>query len=184
MVQSVELLLDDAADSEIRRQWQLLTDAGIPSLAGPGAVEHGSSRRGASQSHRPHITVTVARQIWPRIDQALDELTFRPLPVRLGALVIFGARNPILVRLVVPSEQLLALQRRIFTIVAPCPGIPANLHPDEWTPHVTLARRVPQQQLGEAVHAVARDRDFPATVVGIRRWDGDQRREWPVARGR
>jgi 2'-5' RNA ligase len=179
MVQSVELLLNDAADAEIRRQWQLLADAGISSLAAAG-----SSGKGDAETNRPHITVAVARQIWPRIDHALDELPFRPIPIRLGGLLVFGARYPILVRLVVPSEQLLAVQRRIFTTVAPCPDIPANLHPDAWTPHVTLARRVPTQQLGEAVHAVARDRDFPATVVGIRRWDGDQRREWPVARGR
>lgn len=173
MVQSVELLLDDAADAEIRRQWQLLADAGIPSLASK-----------TTETTRPHITVAVARQIWPRIEQALDQQSFRPIPLRLGGLLVFGARQPILVRAIVPSEQLLAVQRRIFTTVAPCPGIPANLHPDQWTPHVTLARRVAHQQLGEAVHAVARDRDFPATVVGIRRWDGDQRREWPVARGR
>ncbi|MEV5837870.1 2'-5' RNA ligase family protein [Nocardia sp. NPDC052112] len=173
MVQSVELLLDEVADAEIRRQWQLLADAGIPSLVGKN-----------TESNRPHITVAVARQIWPRIDHALDQLTFRPIPIRLGGVLVFGARHPILVRMVVPSEQLLALQRRIFAVVSPCPGIPANVQPDEWTPHITLARRVPTQHLGEAIHAVARDRDFAATVVGIRRWDGDQRREWPVARGR
>ncbi|MFQ6394041.1 2'-5' RNA ligase family protein [Nocardia sp. KC 131] len=173
MVQSVELLLDDAADTEIRRQWQLLADAGIPSLAATTA-----------DTAVPHITVAVARQIWPRIERVLEQQSFQPFPVRLGGLLVFGARHPILVRAVVASEQLLAIQRRIFTTMAQCPGVPANLRPDEWTPHITLARRVPNQQLGEAVHAVARDRDFRATVVGIRRWDGDQRRAWPVARGR
>jgi len=128
-VQSVELLLDDAADAEIRRQWQLLADAGISSLASAG-----SPGKGDAETNRPHITVAVARQIWPRIDQALDALAFRPIPIRLGGLLVFGARHPILVRNVVPSEQLLAVQRRIFTTVAPCPDIPANLHPDAWTP--------------------------------------------------
>ncbi|WP_280255363.1 2'-5' RNA ligase family protein [Nocardia wallacei] len=167
MVQSVELLLDEAAESEIRRQWRLLAEAGIPS---------------PSPDHRPHITMAVARQIWPRLDQALAAQEFRPLPVRLGGLLIFGARNPILVRLVVPTDALLALQRRVFSVVDKCPGIPANIRPDAWTPHVTLARRLKPHQLGEAVHAVAADRDFATTVVGIRRWDGDQRRDWPVAR--
>ncbi|MEV0295503.1 2'-5' RNA ligase family protein [Nocardia sp. NPDC050710] len=170
MVQSVELLLDDAADAEIRRQWELLAEAGVRSLAAQTA-----------ETNRPHITIAVARQIWPRIDHALDELTFRPVPLRLGGVLVFGARHPILVRAVVPTDQLLALHRRIFHTVAQCPGVSANLHPDAWTPHITLARRVPIPQLGTAVHAIARDRDFPATVVGIRRWDGDQRRAWPVA---
>jgi 2'-5' RNA ligase len=136
-----------------------------------------------SADHRPHITVAVARQIWPRLEQTLAHQDFRPLPVRLGGLVVFGARNPILVRLVVPTEPLLELQRRIFAVIAHCPGIPANVRPDAWTPHVTLARRVKPQQLGEAIHAVAGDHDFPATVVGIRRWDGDLHREWPVPHG-
>ncbi len=168
MVQSVELLLDDTADAEIRRQWELLSEAGVHSPA---------------PDHRPHITLAVARQIWPRLDQALAAQEFRPLPVRLGGLIVFGSRNPILVRLVVPTESLLDLQRRVYTVIAQCPGVPANVRPDAWTPHVTLARRLRPQQLGEAIHVVASDRDFPATVVGIRRWDGDQRREWPVARG-
>lgn len=168
MVQSVELLLDDAADTEIRRQWRLLASAGVHSPAA---------------EHRPHITLAVARQIWPRLEDSLARLDFRPLPVRLGGLVVFGARSPILVRLVVPTEQLLELQHRVFGVIAQCPGIPANVRPDAWTPHITLARRLKPQQIGEAVHAVANDHDFPATVVGIRRWDGDQHREWPVARG-
>jgi 2'-5' RNA ligase len=168
MVQSVELLLDDTADAEIRRQWQLLTQAGV---------------RSPAADHRPHITLAVARQIWPRLEQALDRQEFRPLPIRLGGLVVFGSRSPILVRLVVPTEPLLELQRRIFGVIAQCPGVPSNVRPDAWTPHVTLARRLKPQQLGEAILAVAGDRDFPATVVGVRRWDGDQHREWPVARG-
>ncbi|WP_245664563.1 2'-5' RNA ligase family protein [Nocardia grenadensis] len=101
MVQSVELLLDEAAEQRIRRQWELLAEAGLPGL--------GQSRHdGATENHRPHITVAVARQIWPRIEQELDRLPFRPFPVRLGGVLVFGARRPILVRAVVPSEQLLA----------------------------------------------------------------------------
>ncbi|RDI49699.1 2'-5' RNA ligase family protein [Nocardia mexicana] len=168
MVQSVELLLDDAAEAEVRRQWRLLAEVGVHSPAA---------------DRRPHITVGVAREIWPRLDRALAAEEFHPLPVRLGGLVIFGARSPVLVRLVVPTAELLDLQRRLFSVIAQCPGIPANVRPDAWTPHVTLARRVKPQQFAEAVPAVAGDRDFPATVVGIRRWDGDHRREWPVARG-
>ncbi|GAB2704321.1 2'-5' RNA ligase family protein [Nocardia thraciensis] len=168
MVQSVELLLDDTAEAEVRRQWRVLAEAGVHSPAA---------------ERRPHVTVAVAREIWPRLDKALAAEEFHPLPVRLGGLVLFGARRPVLVRLVVPTTELLDLQRRLFSVIAQCPGIPANVRPDAWTPHVTLARRVNPQHLATAVDAVASDRDFPTTVVGIRRWDGDYRREWPVARG-
>ncbi|MBO0854710.1 MAG: 2'-5' RNA ligase family protein [Nocardia sp.] len=168
MVQSVELLLDDATEAHIRGQWELLSATGIHS---PPA------------DHRPHITVAVAREIWPRLDATLAGHPFSPLPIRLGGLLIFGARHPILVRLVVPTEPLLALQRRIATVIAPCPGIPATTRPGSWTPHVTLARRLKADRIADALEAVAADRDFPATVVGIRRWDGDRRHEWPIAPG-
>ncbi|BDT86493.1 2'-5' RNA ligase family protein [Nocardia cyriacigeorgica] len=176
MVQSVELVLDDTAEEYIRQQWASLAEAGLP----------GVIRRPAAGDppKRPHITLAVAKQIWPRIDHDLEKLPFHPFPVRLGGVLVFGSRRPILVRLVVPSEQLLAWQRRVHALVTPCPGVPGNMHPDQWTPHVTLARRVPPPQLGAAILAVASDRDFPATAVGIRRWDGDERRAWPVAGGR
>ncbi|NEW41566.1 2'-5' RNA ligase family protein [Nocardia cyriacigeorgica] len=176
MVQSVELVLDDTAEEHIREQWAVLAEAGLP----------GVLRRPAAGDppKRPHITVAVAKQIWPRIDHDLEKLPFRRFQVRLGGVLVFGARRPILVRLVVPTEELLACQRRVHALVSPCPGVPGNMHPDQWTPHVTLARRVPPPQLGEAVLAVAAERDFTATVVGIRRWDGDERRAWPVAGGR
>ncbi len=174
MVQSVEFLLDEVSEQRIRRQWELLAEAGLPGL-GRGA------RAGDTESHRPHITVAVARQIWPRIEKDLDGLPFRPFPIRLGGVLVFGARRPILVRAVVPSEQLLAWHRRVHQIVAPCPDVPANLHPGQWTPHITLARRVLPPRLGEAVTAVAADKDMTATVVGLRRWDGDHRRAWPIA---
>ncbi|VFA96981.1 2'-5' RNA ligase family protein [Nocardia cyriacigeorgica] len=176
MVQSVELVLDDAAEEYIRQQWSALAASGLPGVIRRSAV--------GDPPKRPHITLAVAKQIWPRIDHDLEKLPFHPFPVRLGGVLVFGARRPILVRLVVPSEQLLAWQRRVHALVAPCPGVPGNMAPDQWTPHVTLARRVPPPQLGPAVLAVASDRDFTATAVGIRRWDGDERRAWPVAGGR
>ncbi|WP_336086823.1 2'-5' RNA ligase family protein [Nocardia sp. SSK8] len=165
----MELLLDERGETEIRRQWAVLAEAGLSS---PGAT------------HRPHITVAVAREIWPRIDHALERMAFTPLPIRLGGVLVFGARRPILVRAVVVTEELLSVQRRVADLVAPCPGIPADVAPDAWTPHVTLARRVPPDRLGEAVRAVATDHDFSAVVVGIRRWDGDARQERLVAGGR
>lgn len=179
MVQSVELVLDETAEEAIRRQWDLLTEAGLPSLGSSGSTDRGAE---TGQRHRPHITVGVARQIWPRIESELEGLQFRPFPVWLGGVLVFGSRRPILVRLVVPSEPLLGWHRRVYQLLEPCPGIPANLRPDHWTPHITLARRILPHRLGEAVQAVASDRDSTATVVGIRRWDGDQRRAWPVTR--
>lgn len=170
MVQSVELLLDERGETEIRRQWAVLAEAGL-----------GKHR---AQSDRPHVTVAVAREIWPRIDHALEGLAFEPLPIRLGGLLVFGARRPILVRSVVVTAGLLALHRQVSAVISPCPGIPATMAPDAWTPHVTLARRVQSDRLGDAVRAVAADTDFRAFAVAVRRWDGEARRERIVTEGR
>lgn len=165
VVQSVELVLDEAAETAVRRQWRVLAAAGLHSPA---------------QNHRPHITLAVADEIWPRLDKALGQQEFQPFPVRLGGLLVFGSRRPILVRAVVPSATLLALHKRLFGVISDCPGIPANVRPDAWTPHLTLARRVGPAQLAAALEAVSYEGDFAATVMGIRRWDGDRRLEWPV----
>ena len=47
MTQSVELLLDNAADTEIRAQWDRLGDAGLPT----------ARRNKPNPSHAPHLTL-------------------------------------------------------------------------------------------------------------------------------
>lgn len=169
MVQSVELLLNEDADTAVRAEWAALAAAGLPSQA-----------RHTGASNRPHVTAAVAAELTPEHERALAAVEFAPLPVLIGSPVVFGDRRPILVRLVIPTVALLALHRRIHAAIAGAPGVPGNSLPDAWTPHVTLARRVPPESLGTAIGLVARPRDFPATVVGIRRWDGYRRREWPL----
>ncbi|MFE5289905.1 2'-5' RNA ligase family protein [Nocardia sp. NPDC056611] len=168
MVQSVELVLDEASEAAVRRQWAALSELGLHT---PGPW------------YRPHITIAVASEIWPRLDKVLAQQDFRPFPVRLGGLLVFGSRAAVLVRAVVPSEPLISLQHRLFRVIADCPGIPGNVRPDSWTPHVTLARRLKPGQFDAALGAVGWDKDVRATVEGIRRWDGDRRAEWSVTAG-
>jgi 2'-5' RNA ligase len=169
MVQSVELLLDGRTDALLREQWRLIADTGVRSQASVTA-----------ESNRPHITVAVAQEIWPRIDRRLAKLDFAPVPIRIGGVLLFGRRQAILVRAVVPSEPLLRLHRAVSEIVADCPGIPSHTKPGEWTPHITLARRIPRDRLGAAVVAVLDEPEIIGTVEAIRRWDGEQRREWRI----
>lgn len=171
MVQSVELLFDDATDSAIRGEWQCLWDAGLP-----------SQYRVRAESNRPHITLFVARAISQDVDDALIEHlptpTFR---LRLGGLVVFGSRQVTLARLAVPSRSLLAAHRAVFDAAAHSPGIPPHIRPGEWTPHVTLARRIPADDLGRAVRLLrTENHEILGHASVIRRWDGAAKREWPV----
>ena len=166
MVQSVELLLDESGEAAVRRQWRALADAGFAS---------------SRPDHRPHITLAVAREIWPRLENKLEAVNFAPFPLRIGAPLVFGDRRMILVRSVAPSIPLLELQRAVAEIVAGCPGTAANMKPGQWTPHVTLARRVATDGIGAGIGIAATFSDVDTVAIGVRRWDGTNRREWRIA---
>lgn len=162
MVHSVELVFDADTEASVRHLWRQLHDAGLPSQNPVG---------------RPHTTLVVAQRISPEVDAALRALHHVfPLPCRLGGVLIFGN---IVTRLVVPSPELLELQAHVrqaclpHLTASPLPHTEAG----QWTPHVTLARRVPPAQLATAVTLAAQPAEIVGTATGLRRWDGDNRVE-------
>jgi 2'-5' RNA ligase len=168
VAQSVELLLDRAADSNIRDQWAALKAAGLPS----------EQRSGHDLTHGPHITLYAADRIDPGAEAPLTEVVAGlDLEVVIGSLLIFGPRRgrSVLVRTVVPSPALLALQAQVATACAADPL--GHFGPGRWSPHVTLARRVPNELLGAAVDVLG-DHSTMARVTSCRRWDGTAKRAW------
>jgi 2'-5' RNA ligase len=166
MAQSVELIVDPAAEAALRAQWDRLAAAGLPSA------------RGASPSpeQRPHITLYAADAIPPEVDDALPSLfTDLDLTVRIGPLMVFGRRADrlILVRAVAGSAELVELQTRTARLCSADPS--GQFGAGRWLPHVTLARRMSHDQLGAAVQAIGADADLRATVRHCRRWDGARR---------
>jgi 2'-5' RNA ligase superfamily protein len=172
MVHSVELIFDRGTEEAIRRIWDGLTETGVKSLAS-----------NPSPSNRPHTTVTVAKQMDIGVNAALRALLeFLPFDCTIGAPMLFGSRAFTLVRLLVPSAQLLALHARAHDICLPfMPGGPLDhAAPGQWTPHVTLARRVPPAQLSTALSLRSLGRDVRGAVTGVRHWDGDNHIEYPI----
>jgi 2'-5' RNA ligase len=174
MVQSLELLLDDETDQAVRAQWAALAAAGLPSQA-----------RHPGESNRPHVTLAVASSVPDLVEGRLGVVAGGvPLGVRLGGLLCFGARGgsrQVLSRLVVPTAELLALQATAAALFADLPGSPANLAAGAWTPHVTLARNLPTERLGEAVAVLGHVDDLRGTAEAVRRWDSDSRTTWLVS---
>ena len=97
--------------------------------------------------------------------------------VRLGGYVVFGGKQMVLARSVVPSRALLHLHREIAESTVGSTALPAHVEPGAWTPHVTLARRVEPARLGEAIALLGTD-VIHGRSGGIRRWDGEQKTEW------
>jgi hypothetical protein len=170
MAHSIELLLDDHSDAAIRTVWDRLDDVGLP-----------SQLRVTSATNRPHITLLAAERIAANVDADLMRLRPRfPIPVVVGAPLIFGGGKLTLARLVVASADLLDLHRDVVEVCLPhLPQEPyAHSTPGHWTPHVTLGRRFSPEQVAHALAVIeGLSADISAQVVGLRRWDGDQRIE-------
>lgn len=173
MVHSVELLFDSDTETAIGQLWADLMAAGIRSLAAH-----------SSPSNRPHVTVSVAESMDDGVDDALRGVLDRlPLRCVLGAPTLFGGgRTVTLVRSVVPSNALLGLHSEVHHLCRPhmSGGPLPHTEPGQWTPHVTLARRVPPDQLSTAVMQTPLFGEISATAVALRHWDGNNRVVHPI----
>lgn len=168
MVHSIELVFDRDTEAAVRQIWGELTDAGIGSHAPAG---------------RPHVTLAVAESIATDVDELLRPVSARlPLSALIGAPVLFGRTSAVFARLLVPSGELLALHAEVHRLCRPhlAPAPMANSLPGQWTPHVTLARRVGGAQLGRALPIAGRPAQLEGSFAGLRRWDGDKRVEHPL----
>jgi hypothetical protein len=166
MVHSVELVFDQDTERAIRHIWDELRDAGIPSQ---------------SPASRPHATLTVAERIDPDVDALLRPLASRfPLTCRIGAPLVFRA---VLARLLVPTAELLHVHSEVHRLCMPHlqPGPMANALPGQWTAHVTMARHVTPHQLGRAARIAGKPAEINGAVIGMRRWDGGKKLEYPIS---
>ncbi|CAA9302299.1 MAG: hypothetical protein AVDCRST_MAG48-1424 [uncultured Friedmanniella sp.] len=173
MTQSVELALDADAERAVRELWARLADAGLPT----------EQRATPSPSHRPHVTLLAADRLEPEADAALSGLLEGlDLPLRLGGLLAFGPRrgSVVLARQVVVGRPLLDLQTAVAALCGADPD--GHFGPGRWTPHVTLARRVPVEQLSAVVAALGDLPELLATSRRCRRWDSEQRTTWELTR--
>jgi len=169
VAQSVELLLDPVAESQVRAEWDQLAAARLPS----------ERRAQPLPSHRPHITLYAATALPAAADAALPALVADlDLRVQIGGCLFFGSPRGrfVLVRQVVVSAGLLELQRR----VADCCGAPLDGHfgPGRWSPHVTLARRVGPDHAAAALNLLGGAAPRTAVITQCRRWDGAARVDW------
>lgn len=151
---ALELLPDEAGCEVVRRQWQALRDAGLPSQ-----LDH----RGATNS--PHVTVLAAPTLGPGDEQHARDLVapLLPVEVRPAGIALLGGTRVSLVRLVdVPDE----LVRAVLELRSLVPGVQHA----GWLPHVTLARRLPRAEVPAALDVVGHE-DAVLSLTSLRRWD-------------
>ena len=153
---ALELVPDDAGQARVRRDWEALRDAGLPSQ-----LDH------PSPTNAPHVTVVSAVEL---PDAAIDVAHARLgalLPVRArasGLLLLGGARLTVARALDVDDD----VARRVLAVRV---QVPDRQHTG-WLPHVTLARGLDRADAQRAVDVLGHA-DVELTLTELRRWDPD-----------
>lgn len=132
-MRTVELLLDDVAESAVREAWRRLADAGLPSQA-----------LHRSPTNSPHLTLAACPELTAPIRWELAEAAAAlPLPVRFTGVVRFEKPTSVLAWALDLDFALAGLHRRVWEAVA-SDSPPATLNPlhapGRWSPHITLGR--------------------------------------------
>jgi len=155
MLHALELLLDADGDAAVRRDWQLLRDAGLPSQ-----LDH----RGATNA--PHVTLVAGPTVLPAEDRAVELLaSLLPAPARVSGLLVLGGRRVTVAWALEVPDALLSAAIEVRRL------LPDHPHRG-WLPHLTLARRVERDEV-HAVVATLGHGDAVLTLETLRRWDPD-----------
>jgi hypothetical protein len=155
-VPSIELLLDSVADERVRSDWRALSAAGIPS-------QHDH----AGASNAPHVTAAFSSTALEPIEIAVPWGA-----VALGGLLLFPRRRGVvLARAVVVTAELLEWHAALHAALPRDAQIDPHTAPGAWTPHITLARILPLDQLNAAVELLPAA-DDPVSFAAVRMWDG------------
>lgn len=151
---ALELLPDEAGQHVVRRDWRVLSEAGLRSQ-----LDH----RGTTNA--PHLTLVAAVAIGPQVEALAVELISPLLPIRVrsSGLLILGARRLTVARVVDVEDQVVAAVLRLRA------AVDGPQHPG-WLPHLTLARGLPRSDVQNAIDALGHD-DVELVMTELRRWD-------------
>jgi hypothetical protein len=155
---TLELVPDDAGQDAVRRDWQRLRDAGLPSQ-----LDHDAP------TNAPHLSVVSAPSL---PDAAIDVAHARlgsllPFQARAAGLLILGGTRVTVARAVDIDDDVV---RRVLAVRV---QVPDRQHVG-WLPHVTLARHVDRSMVQQLVDVLG-DEDVVLNLTELRRWDPEKK---------
>jgi 2'-5' RNA ligase len=136
MVAAIELYVDQDADRRLRRLWDAMEAADVPSLRD---LTHGR--------HRPHISLAAAPLFDPvRVTEALRGLRVAaPIELSLDFVGLFRGR--VLWLGPAPTAPLIAHQAVVLArLDAAAVTVFDEYRPGAWVPHCTVSMRVPPRE--------------------------------------
>lgn len=142
MADAVELYLDPGSERRLRRLWDALEAAGVPTL-----------RDFTHRRHRPHVSYTVFHRLDRSVaTEALTGLAAAGGPYRLELTHVGVFPGGVLFLGVAVSAELL---RRHLAVHDALDGLGRgpweHYWPGNWVPHCTLSMRVPMALMSRAV---------------------------------
>jgi 2'-5' RNA ligase len=150
------MYFDEQADIVVRRLWQLLADAGLPSL---------TTR--THRRHRPHVSLSVAESLAHANLTPVRSVLMTPAPtMQLYTLGTFPGRKGALFLGVTVTAELLAFHAKVYATLADQPvGHWPYYQPSNWVPHCTLAEGVNQAEAAKAFGLLYGYEPIAATVT-------------------
>ncbi len=154
---AVCLLLDDRADTAVRRLWERLEAAGVPTLR---SHTHGR--------HVPHLTYAALRTYdLTAVSAALERLApTAPFALRFDALGAFR-RSRCWLAPAITAELVHRQQAVVDAAVSTGAELHQHYRPGDWVPHLTLAPRLHLADLPAVAAAVYDILPLVATTVGL-----------------
>jgi 2'-5' RNA ligase len=153
---AIEMFFDDQADTEVRRLWQVLAGAGLPSLA-----------TRTHRRHRPHVSLAVCESLDSAdLTRLRAVLADRHPVLELHVLGVFPGPDGVLFLGVPATMNLLALHAEAHEALAgqPVTHWPYYL-PGNWVPHCGLAQDLDSDGVAEAFRLLHGYRPVTATVT-------------------
>ena len=163
---SIELVADAAGESAVRAEWQVLRDAGLRSM-----LDH------AGTTNTPHVTVIALPSLTEVDEERATTLLGPLLPVEVttSGVAVLGGSSVTLVRTLDVADEVV---RSVLDLKAATSG---HQHAG-WLPHLTLARRLPREDLPRALEAVGHA-SLTVSLSTLRRWDPERRAVRTLADG-
>jgi 2'-5' RNA ligase len=143
-------------EAAVRAEWDALASHGMSSLA-----------LHTSPSNCPHVTLLVRNDLPAFDSRALAGLS--SFPVTLSAPLLFGTgERRVLARSITPTTELLSVHAAVHAAAGNGDDAP-HTTPGEWSPHVTLARRLRNSDLVAALDHIGGE--IHGQAASLRRWD-------------
>lgn len=139
------LYFDKETDAAIRRLWQMIEDAGLPS-------------RMLSMAYPPHMTILVCEDSnLEAVRETLSEFIAHqpPIEVEFHSLGVFATPDGVIYLSPVATQHMLAFHEALWAIIEPYSQQPKDLYrPGSWVPHITLDVEVPHDKIGAVIETL------------------------------